>query len=89
MGDMEYRMDRVHGVGESEHEGVGACLHDDCIWPKVLLRELLQGLCRVEVLSLDEYLVTNLEVRCQSPSGIHGSLVSLLGMGHLLMEELM
>ena len=45
----------------------------------------------MEVLSLDEYLVTNLVVRCQSLLGICGSLVSesLLGMGHLLTEEFM
>ena len=43
----------------------------------------------MEVLSLDKYLVTNFEVWCQSLSGIHRSLVSLLGVGHLLMEEFM
>ena len=41
LGDMEYGMDGVHGVRELEHKGVGASLCNDCIWPKVLLRELL------------------------------------------------
>ena len=43
----------------------------------------------MEVLSLDECLVTNFEVRCWSPLGIHRSLVSLLAMDHLPTEEFM
>ena len=68
---------------------MGASLCNDCIWPKILLGELLQGMHRAEVLSLDKYLVTDFEVGCQSLTGICGSLVSLLGVGHLLMEEFM
>jgi hypothetical protein len=43
----------------------------------------------MEILCLDEYLITDFEVQCWSSLGICRSLVTLLGMGHLLMEELM
>ena len=41
----------------------------------------------MEVLSFDESLVTNFEVRCRSLSSIHRSLVSQLCSSHLFTEE--
>ena len=44
LGDMEYGVDGVHEVRESECKGVGASLCNDYIWPKIFLQGLLRGL---------------------------------------------
>ena len=81
-------MNRLHGVWKLECDGMSAWLCNDGERPKVSLYEFPRGPSGVEVLSFDKSLVTNFEVRCWSSSSVHGSLISQLCSGHLLMEEL-
>ena len=85
---MENGVNGLHRVWKSECDGVSAWLCDDGERPKVSLCEFPQGPSGVEVLSFDESLVTDFEVRCRSLSSVRGSLVSQLRSSHLLMEEL-
>ena len=85
---MENRVNGLHRVWKSEYDGVSAWLCDDCERPKVSLCEFPQGPSGVEILSFDESLVINFEVRCWSSSSICGSLISQLRSSHLFMEEL-
>ena len=85
---MENGVNRFHGVQKLEGKGVGSCLSDNGIRPKVLLGEFLRGPSGPEVLSFDEDLITDFEVRRRRSFSISGSLIAFLGMGHLLTEEL-
>ena len=49
---MENRVDGLHGVKESECEGMGSWVHDDLEESEILIREFLGGVHGVEVLSL-------------------------------------
>ena len=51
LGDMEDGVHRFHSVGELEREGMSTRLRYDCEGSEVLVRELLEGACRLEVLS--------------------------------------
>ena len=82
-------MNRFHRVRELESKGVGSCLSDNGIWPYVLLGEFLRGPSGPKVLSFDENLIDDFEVRRQRSFGVSRSLITFLGMGHLLTEELM
>ena len=81
-------MNGLHRVRKSECDGVSAWLCDDGERPKVSLYEFPQGPSGVEVLSFDESLVTDFEVRCWNSSSVCGSLVLQLRSSHLLMGEL-
>ena len=47
---MEHRVDGLHGVRESKHEGVGFWAHNDLKRSKVLVGQFLGGAHGVEVL---------------------------------------
>ena len=81
-------MNGLHRVWKSECDRVSAWLCDDGERPKVSLCKFPRGPSGVEVLSFDESLVTNFEVRCWSSSSVRRSLVLQLCSNHLLMEEL-
>ena len=81
-------MNGLHRVRKSECDGVSTWLCDDGERPKVSLCEFPRGPSGAEVLSFNESLVTDFEVRCRSSSSVRGSLVSQLGHSHLLTEEL-
>ena len=51
LGDMEDGVHGFHSVGESKHEGMSTGLRYDCEGSEVLVRELLGGVRRPEVLS--------------------------------------
>ena len=59
---MENRVDGLHGIRESECEGMGTWVCDDLEGSKILIREFLGGTCGVEVLSLYIDCISNCEV---------------------------
>jgi hypothetical protein len=56
---MEHRVDRAHGVGKAECEGMRTRMHNDIIWTEVLFGELLGWSSCLEELGFNEDLVTN------------------------------
>src|SRR5882724_5224594 len=67
---------------------MGARTCKDFIQSKEFLCEFLGGPCRTDELSLDVCLATNFEFRGRKPSGISGSLVSMLSFSHVLLKLL-
>ena len=59
---MVYGVDVLHGVRETEGVGLRTDFGDDVEWSKELLGELSGWMSSAEEFSLDESLVTNLEV---------------------------
>ena len=59
---MENRVDRLHGVGESECEGMGTWVHDDLEGSEILIGEFLGGVHGAEVLSLYIDCISDCEV---------------------------
>ena len=78
LGDMEDRMHRLHRVRESECEGMSTRLCYDCEGSEVLVRELLGGAHRPEVLGFHIDFISYLEIRQSGSSGICGALIVLL-----------
>ena len=78
LGDMEDRVHGFHSVGELECEGMTTRLCYDCEGSKVLVGELLEGACRMEVLGFHIHFISYLEIRRNGSSGIRGSLIVLL-----------
>ena len=78
LGDVEDRVHRFHSVGESEREGVTTGLRYDCEGSKVLVRELLGGVHRLEVLSFHVDFISYLEIWRSGSSGVYGALIALL-----------
>src|SRR5882724_10269784 len=66
--------------------GAGSC--KDFVWSKEFLCEFLGGSCHTEELSLDVCLATDFEFWGQKPSGISGSLVSMLSFSDVLLKLL-
>src|SRR5882724_8817239 len=66
--------------------GAGSC--KDFIRSKEFLCEFLGGSCCTEELSLDVCLATNFEFWGRKPSGISGSLVSMLSFSDVLLKLL-
>ena len=60
---MEYRVHRLHGVGESECEGERSRLGYYFEGSKILVRELLGGACRPEVFHFHVNLITYFKIR--------------------------
>ena len=78
LGDVEDRMHRLHRIGETECEGMSTRLRDDCEGSEVLVRELLGGACRLEVLSFHVDFISYLEIWWGGSSGVCGALIALL-----------
>ena len=78
LGDMEDRVHGFHSVGESEREGMSTRLRDDCEGSEVLVRELLGGAHRPEVLSFHVDFISYLEIWQSGSPGICGALIALL-----------
>ena len=78
LGDVEDRMHRLHRVGELECEGMSTRLRNDCEGSKVLVRELLGGARRPEVLSFHIDFISYLEIRRSGSSSVCGALIALL-----------
>ena len=76
LGDMEDGVHRLHRVVESECEGMGTRLHYDCEGSEVLVRELLGGVRRLEVLSFHVDFISYLEIQRSGSSGICGTLIA-------------
>src|SRR5882724_5034823 len=66
--------------------GAGMC--KDFVRSKEFLCEFLRGSCHTEELSLDICLATDLEFQGWKPSGISGSLVSMLSFSNVLLKLL-
>jgi len=67
---------------------MGARLCKDFVWSKEFLCEFLGGSCHTEELSLDVCLATDFEFQGWKPSGISGSLVSMLSFSDMLLKLL-
>lgn len=74
---MEHRVDGLHGIRESECEGVGSRAHNDLEWSKVLVGQFLEGAHGVEVLGLHEGYISDFEVRWSRASSVSRSLITL------------
>jgi len=64
----------------------GSC--KDLVWAEEFLSEFLRRPSGMKELSLDECLAANSEVGCGYSSGVSRTLVSPLGIGHMLLELL-
>ena len=78
LGDMEDGVHGFHSVGESECEGMSTRLHYDCKGSEVLVRELLGGARRPEVLSFHVDFISYLEIWQSGSPGICRALIVLL-----------
>src|ERR1700731_4891535 len=87
-GNVENRVDCSHGLGESEYEGVRASLSDDFKGSEEFFRELPGGSGHMEILHLNVDSGSNLELQCQSPMGVHWTLIVSLHISNLGMEFL-
>ena len=78
LGDVEDGVHGFHSVGESECEGMttGLCYNSE--GSKVLVRELLGGAHRMEVLGFHIHFISYLEIRRNGSSGVCRSLIALL-----------
>ena len=79
LGDMEHRVYGVHGVWQSESEGMGSDFGDNVEGSEILLRKLFRWPSRTEILSFDEYLISKLEVQSRKSMLVCLALVPLLG----------
>ena len=68
---------------------MGAMSGNDLIQSKVLLEELLGGLCCTEELCLDEHVAANFEFRSWKMARVSHSLVLTLSIGYVLPKLLM
>ena len=78
LGDIEDRMHRLHGIGESECEGMGTRLCYNCEGSEVLVGELLGGACRPKILSFHIDFIPYLEIQWSRSSSVCGALIMLL-----------
>ena len=85
---MVYRVNCPHTVRKPECKGLWTHLSDDLEGSEELLREFAGRTGRAEELSLDEDLVSDLEVRRRSSSGIRRTLVLTLSGFDVFLEEL-
>src|ERR1700731_4241537 len=87
-GNVENRVDRSHGLGESEYKGVRAGLSDDFERSEEFFGKLSGGSGHVEILHFNIDSGSDLELRCRSPAGIHRTLIATLRIGDLDTEFL-
>src|ERR1700731_4341086 len=87
-GNVENGVDCLHGLGESEYEGVQAGLSDDFEGSKEFLRELPGGSGHTEILCLNVDLDSNLELWCRSLTVVCQTLIASLRIGNLGTEFL-
>ena len=87
-GDVEDRVDCSHGLGESEYEGVRAGLSDDFKRSEEFFGELPGGSGHTEILCLNVDSGSDLELWCQSPTGVRQTLIVSLHISNLGMEFL-
>ena len=78
LGDVEDGVHRFHSVGESECEGMTTGLCYDCEGSKVLVKELLGGARRTEVLGFHIHFISYLEIWQNGSSGVCRTLITLL-----------
>ena len=83
-GNVVNRVNRFHGIGETECEGLRTNFVDDFKRSEVFFGEFARGTGGAEELCFDEDLLTDLEVRRRFSTGIRRSLVSLLRDRNLL-----
>src|ERR1700726_2442971 len=69
-GNVENGVDRSHGLGKSEYEGVRASLSDDFKRSKELFGKLSGGSGCAEILRFNVDLGSDLGLQCRSPAGI-------------------
>src|ERR1700730_4855749 len=87
-GNVENRVDRSHGLGESEYEGVRAGLSNDFERSEELFGKLLGGSGCMEILRFNVDLGSDLELWCWSLMGVRWTLIALLRIGDLGTELL-
>src|ERR1700730_4383082 len=87
-GNVENRVDRSHGLGESEYKGVRAGLSDDFERSEEFFGKLLGGSGHAEILRFNIDSGSDLELRCRSPAGIRQTLIATLRVGDLDTEFL-
>ena len=78
LGDVEDRVHGFHSVRELECEGMTTGLRYDCEGSEVLVRELLGGVRRTEVLGFHIHFICYLEIWQNGSSGVCGTLIALL-----------
>ena len=78
---MENGMDGAECIRELEGEGMGTGFSDDGVRAEVLVGKLLGRSGSSEILGLDEYLVTDLEVWWSRASGVSRTLITFLSFG--------
>src|SRR3984893_11103627 len=77
-GNVENRVGCLHGLRESEYEGVQASLSDDFERSEELFGKLPGGSGHTEILHFNVDSGSNLELQCQGPVGIHRTLIVML-----------
>src|ERR1700730_10027560 len=82
-GNVENGVDRSHGLGESEYKGVRAGLSNDFERSEEFFGKLSGGSGHAEILRFNIDSGSDLELRCQSPAGIHRTLIAMLHLGNL------
>src|SRR5467141_824584 len=87
--DVENWVYSAETVRKSESDGMGAGSCKDFIQSKEFIGKLLGRSCRMEELSLDISVATNLEFRSWKLSGISRSLVLMLSFSNVLPKFLM
>ena len=78
LGDMEDGVHGFHSVGESECEEMGTGLCYDCEGSKILVGELLGGVCRPKVLNFHIDFISYLAIWQSGSSGICRTSIALL-----------
>jgi hypothetical protein len=86
-GYVEDRVYSSHGIRELESEGMGAGLSEDLVGAEILLRELPSRACSTKELCLDEYLISDFEVRSWKPICIGRTFITFLRGGNLGLED--
>src|ERR1700726_1916018 len=87
-GNVENGVDRSHGHGELEYEGVRAGLSDDFERSEELFGKLPGGSGCTEILHFNVDSGSDLELWCWSPMGVRQTLIASLRIGDLGMEFL-
>src|SRR3984893_12902978 len=80
-GNVENGVDCLHGLRESEYEGVRAGLSDDFERSEELFGKLSGGSGCVEILRFNVDSGSDLELQCWSPAGVRWTLIATLRIG--------
>jgi hypothetical protein len=83
---VEHRVDRAHGVGKAECEGIHTRMHNDIIQTKVLFGELFGQSSHLEELGFNEDLVANCKLRSRESTQVSRLLITALCLHNFNLE---